>query len=166
MFNANGKEDTAFTVQYDFVMPKKFKLEYINEEGGKTEAVVVHRSSIGAIERIIAFLIEKYKGAFPTWLSPVQVKILPISEKHLGYASEVFKQLRVNELRVELDDRNETLGAKIRDAQNEKVPYMLVIGDREQETGDISIRTRDGKSSTMKLSKFIDIIKIEIDAYQ
>src|SRR3989344_4887108 len=139
MVNANGKEDTAFTVQYDFVMPKRFKLEYINEEGGKTEAVVVHRSSVGAIERIIALLIEKYKGSFPVWLSPVQVKVLPISEKQLDYANALGKQLLTKHLlRVEVDTRNETLGAKIRDAQNEKVPYMLIVGDKEIEKGEVS----------------------------
>lgn len=166
MFNTNGKEDTAFTVQYDFVMPKRFNLEYTNEEGGKTEAVVVHRSSIGAIERIIAFLIEKYRGVFPVWLSPVQVKILPISEKHLDYANDVFKSLKESRFRVELDDRAETLGNKIRNAQNEKVPYMLVLGDKEIENKEISIRNRAGENSTMQLSKFIDIITLEIEKYQ
>ncbi len=167
MVNANGKEDTAFTVQYDFVMPKRFKLEYINEEGGKTEAVVVHRSSVGAIERIIALLIEKYKGSFPVWLSPVQVKVLPISEKQLDYANALGKQLLTKHLlRVEVDTRNETLGAKIRDAQNEKVPYMLIVGDKEIEKGEVSVRNRAGENSSMQIPKFIDIIKNEIDAYQ
>ena len=166
MVNANGKEDTAFTVQYDFVFPKRFKLEYTNEEGGKTEAVVVHRSSVGAIERSIAFLIEKYKGAFPTWLSPVQAKILPISEKHIDKANEVSKDLKNSNIRVEIDERNETLGAKIRDAQNEKVPYMIILGDKEIEKDEISVRNRSGENSSMKLSKFIDIIKDEIDNYQ
>jgi threonyl-tRNA synthetase len=166
MLNANGKEDTAFTVQYDFVMPKRFKLEYINEEGGKSEAIVVHRSSIGAIERSIAFLIEKYKGVFPIWLSPVQVKVLPISEKQISYANKVTKSLIDQSVRVELDNRNETLGAKIRDAQNEKVPYMIILGDREAEKDEVSVRNRSGENSTMKLSKFIDIIKNEIDNYQ
>ena len=166
MVNANGKEDTAFTVQYDFVFPKRFKLEYTNEEGGKTEAVVVHRSSVGAIERSIAFLIEKYKGAFPTWLSPVQAKILPISEKHIDKANEVSKDLKNSNIRVEIDERNETLGAKIRDAQNEKVPYMIILGDKEIEKDEISVRNRSGENSSMKLSKFIDIIKNEIDNYQ
>jgi len=166
MLNANEKEDTAFTVQYDFVMPKRFKLEYINEEGGKSEAIVVHRSSIGAIERSIAFLIEKYKGVFPIWLSPVQVKVLPISEKQISYANKVTKSLIDQSVRVELDNRNETLGAKIRDAQNEKVPYMIILGDREAEKDEVSVRNRSGENSTMKLSKFIDIIKNEIDNYQ
>lgn len=166
MVNANGKEDSAFTVQYDFVMPKRFKLEYINEEGGKTETVVVHRSSIGAIERTIAFLIEKYRGAFPTWLAPVQVRILPISEKHLDYAKNVFKELRDKGIRVEIDERSETLGNKIRNAQNEKVPYMIVVGDKEIENDEISVRNRAGENSTMQILKFIDIITLEIEKYQ
>lgn len=166
MVNANGKEDTAFTNQYDFVMPKRFKLEYTNEEGGKTEAVVVHRSSIGAIERIIAFLIEKYRGAFPTWLSPVQVKILPITERHFEYANEVLKSLRESGIRVELDEKAETLGNKIRNAQNEKVPYMLILGDKEIENKEVSVRNREGENSTMQLFKFIDIITLEIEKYQ
>ncbi|MFA5935219.1 MAG: threonine--tRNA ligase [Candidatus Paceibacterota bacterium] len=164
MVNANGKEDTAFTVQYDFVFPKRFKLEYVNEEGGKTEAVVIHRSSIGAIERIIAFLIEKYRGAFPIWLSPVQVKVLPIAERHMPYAVSIMKELRDSGIRVELDERAETLGNKIRNAQNEKVPYMLIMGDKEIENNTVSERGRSGKDfGEHKLEDFIHDIKSEID---
>jgi threonyl-tRNA synthetase len=164
MVNANGKEDTAFTVQYDFVMPKRFKLEYINEEGGKTEAVVVHRSSIGAIERTIAFLIEKYKGNFPTWLTPVQVKILPITDKQLDYANKVAKALKAEGVRVEVDERNERLQAKIRDAQMEKVAYMLIIGGKEEEAGTVSIRKRSGEDmGTLTTVRFIKSLKREIE---
>jgi threonyl-tRNA synthetase len=164
MVNANGKEDTAFTVQYDFVMPKRFSLNYVNEEGGLTEAVVVHRSSVGAIERIIALLIEKYKGNFPTWLSPVQVKILPISEKHLDYANKIFNTLKENGTRVEIDERNETLGGKIRDAQIEKVSYMLIVGDKEEKNNTITERGRSGKDfGEQKLEDFIVNIKKEIE---
>ncbi|MEK7550483.1 MAG: threonine--tRNA ligase [Patescibacteria group bacterium] len=164
MINANGKEDTAFTVQYDFVMPKRFKLEYINEEGGKTEAVVVHRSSIGAIERIIAFLIEKYKGNFPTWLTPVQVKILPIADRNMPYAMKIKNVLRRENVRVEVDERNETLGGKIRDAQLEKVAYMLIVGDRDEKTNKVSIRKRNGDDlGSLDLKKFILDLKTEID---
>lgn len=164
MINANGKEDTAFTVQYDFVMSKRFKLEYINEEGGKTEAVVIHRSSIGAIERTIAFLIEKYRGNFPTWLTPVQVKILPITDKQLDYARTVEAHLRENGIRAELDDRNERLQAKIRDAQMEKVSYMLIIGDKEVENGTVAERGRSGKDyGAVPLDQFIKDIRKEID---
>lgn len=164
MINANGKEDTAFTVQYDFVMPKRFKLEYINEEGGKTEAVVVHRSSIGAIERTIAFLIEKYKGNFPTWLTPVQVKILPITDKQLDYARTVLASLKENGVRAELDDRNERLQAKIRDAQLEKASYMLIIGGKEEEAKTVAIRKRSGDDLGVKsVEDFIELIKKDID---
>lgn len=163
MVNANGKEDSAFTVQYDFVMPKRFKLEYINEKGESTESVVVHRSSVGAIERTIAFLIEKYKGNFPTWLTPVQVKILPITERNMPYAISVMEELKKQDIRVELDERNETLGAKIRDAQNEKVAYMLIVGDKEAAANAVSIRKRDGTDFGSKsIEQFIKDIKNEI----
>ncbi|HSX48929.1 MAG TPA: threonine--tRNA ligase, partial [Candidatus Saccharimonadales bacterium] len=156
MVNANGKEDTAFTVQYDFVFPKRFDLKFINEKGEKEEPVVIHRSSIGAIERIIAFLIEKYKGAFPVWLSPVQVKILPITERNIKFAGQICEELKKENIRVELDDRNETLGAKIRDAQKEKVPYMLIIGDKEEKAGVVSERGRSGKDyGQVKIDDFI-----------
>lgn len=163
MVNANGKEDTAFTVQYDFVFPKRFELTYINEGGEKEESVVVHRSSIGAIERIIAFLIEKYRGAFPVWLSPIQVKVLPISEKNAKYSEEVIGRLRDEGIRAELDERNETLGAKIRDAQMEKVPYMAVVGEKEEKSKSLSIRTRDGKDlGQVKIEDFLKDIRANI----
>jgi len=155
MTNANGKEDTAFTVQYDFVMPKRFQLTYINDKDEEEEPIVIHRSSIGAIERVIAFLIEKYRGAFPVWLSPVQAKILPISDKQIDYANKILEQLKEKNIRVELDDRSETLQAKIRDAQLEKVPYMLVIGGREEESNQVSVRKRDGE----------DLGSIDVDSF-
>ncbi len=164
MVNANGKEDTAFTVQYDFVFPKRFELTYTNEKGEKEEAVVIHRSSVGAIERSIAFLIEKYKGVFPTWLAPVQVKILPITEKNVKYGEKTLKELREKGIRVELDGRNETLQAKIRDAQIEKIPYMLIVGNKEEESGTVSERGRSGKDyGAQKLSEFISNIQAEIE---
>jgi threonyl-tRNA synthetase len=141
----NGSEETAFTVQYDFVMPKRFKLKFINKDGAEEEPVVIHRASIGAIERTMAFLIEKYKGAFPLWLTPVQVKVLPISEKQIDYAKSIEQKLKSIGLRSELDNRNETLGAKIRDAQKEKIPYMFIVGQKEIDSQKISVRTRDGK---------------------
>ena len=162
MKNVNGKEDTAFTVQYDFCMPDRFDLTYIGEDGGKHRAFVVHRSSIGAIERIMAFLIEKYGGAFPLWLAPVQAKILPVSEKHGAYASEVLNELKAAGIRAEVDDANESLGKKIRDAKMEKIPYLLVVGDKEVEAKTISVDSRlpaqagdKGKSDATPLSDFI-----------
>lgn len=145
MVNANGKEDTAFTVQYDFVMPKRFDLSYINEKGEKEQPIVIHRSSIGAVERLVAFLIEFYKGAFPVWLSPVQVKVLPVTDRNLAKASEIAQKLAGENIRVEVDERSEPLPAKIRDAEVAKIPYMVIIGDKEEGSGNLSVRLRTGE---------------------
>lgn len=156
MRNVNGKEDTAFTVQYDFVMPQRFGLTFINEAGKEEQPIVVHRSSIGAIERVMAFLIEHYAGAFPLWLAPVQAVILPISDKHLDYAHKVKAALQKANIRVELDERAERLSAKIRDAQLEKIPYMLVVGDKEAENETVAVRKREGGAQeVLELSSFI-----------
>lgn len=163
MKNANGKEDTAFTVQYDFCMPERFNLSYIGEDGGKHRAFVVHRSSIGAIERIMAFLIEKYGGAFPLWLAPVQVKVLSVSEKHADYAQEVLNTLTAAGIRTELDNSNETLGKKIRAGKTEKIPYLLIVGDKEVEAKTVSVESRDhGKLDITSLSDFISRATKEI----
>jgi len=163
MKNANGKEDTAFTVQYDFCMPDRFDLTYVAQDGSKKRAFVIHRSSIGAIERIIAFLIEKYAGAFPLWLAPVQAKILPISEKQAAYAKEIFQTLRDAGIRVELDESNETLGKKIRNGKTEKIPYLLVVGDVEASAKTISVESRDkGKVGTLSLPDFLARLQEEI----
>lgn len=146
MKNVNGKEDTAFTVQYDFVMPKRFKLAFVNEKGQEEEPIVIHRSSVGAIERIIGFLIERYGGAFPVWMSPIQVAVLPISEKHADFANEIVQKLKNEGIRVEIAEINETLGNKIRKAQAEKIPYMMVVGDKEVEANNVNIRLRNGES--------------------
>ena len=165
MKNVNGKENTAFTVQYDFCMPERFDLSYIGEDGEKHRAFVVHRSSIGAIERIMAFLIEKYAGAFPLWMSPVQVSVLPVSEKHVAYAREVVDALKAANIRVEIDDANESLGKKIRHAKTEKIPYLLVGGDKETEAKTVSVESRDaGKMDAVSIPEFITKIKKEIDA--
>ncbi len=164
MKNVNGKEDTAFTVQYDFVFPKRFNLNYINEGGKEDQAVVIHRSSIGAIERVIAYLIEKYAGAFPVWLSPIQVKILPITDKNRKYAERVEKKLKEEGIRVEVDDRNETLQAKIRDAQLKKIPYMIILGEKEESAKKVSVRPREGKDlGQMDLEKFLSLVKDKVD---
>ncbi|MDQ3098454.1 MAG: threonine--tRNA ligase [bacterium] len=146
MKNVNGKEDTAFTVQYDFVMPKRFNLKYINETGQELEPVVVHRSSIGAIERVIAFLIEKYGGAFPAWLAPVQVVVIPIADRHAEYANLIALELKKSKIRVEVDSRSESMQSKIRDAQMQKLPYMLVVGDKEMEAKGVAVRNRKGEN--------------------
>lgn len=163
MKNVNGKEDTAFTVQYDFVMPKRFDLQYVNEQGEAEQPIVIHRSSIGAVERTMAFLIEKFAGKFPVWLAPTQVKILPISDKYNDYASEVYSKLVRENVRVELDDRSERLQAKIRDAQMEKVPYMLVVGEKEAAEGTVAVRRRDTREQTsIPVAEFVNQILEEI----
>jgi threonyl-tRNA synthetase len=143
MKNVNDKEDTAFTVQYDFCMPSRFNVTYIGENGKEHLAFVVHRSSIGAIERIMAFLIEKYAGAFPLWLSPIQVKVIPVRENHNEYAKKVATLLNENNIRVELDDTNSNLGGKVRDAKTNKTPYWVVIGDKEINESKITLESRD-----------------------
>jgi len=163
MKNVNGKEDTAFTVQYDLCMPDRFDLSYVGEDGQKHRVLVVHRSSIGAIERIMAFLIEKYGGAFPLWLAPVQARILPVSEKHNAYANEMLAALKATGIRAETDVANESLGKKIRDAKTEKIPYLLVVGDQEVEAKTVSVDSRDhGKLDAMSVADFIARLAEEI----
>ena len=162
MKNVNGKEDTAFTVQYDFCMPDRFDLTYTGEDGTQKRAFVVHRSSIGAIERLMAFLIEHYAGAFPLWLSPVQTKVLPIGEAHQAYATSVFEQLRNAGIRAELDLSNETLGKKIREAKTQKIPYFLVIGDKEVESETVTVESRTGNQGAVKLDELLKKLKDEI----
>lgn len=164
MKNANGKEETAITVQYDFVMPKRFDLTFVNEKGEKEEAVVIHRSSIGAIERTIAFLIEKYKGNFPTWLTPIQVRVLPISEKNLDYAKQILQKLLDSNIRAEVDDRDEKIQEKIRKGHEDKVSYMLIVGDKEEKDNTVTERARSGKADgPFAIETFIKNIKEEID---
>lgn len=163
MKNANGKEDTAFTVQYDLSSPQKFELDFKGEDGGQHRAFVVHRSSIGSIERTMAFLIEKYEGAFPLWLSPTQVKIIPVRTNHNEYAKEVYKMLRENNVRVELDDKDENLGTKVRDAKNNKIPYWIVIGDKEIEADKATLESRDhGNLGQMSKDELVKKLASEI----
>ena len=161
MKNVNGKEDTAFTVQYDFCMPERFNLTYTGADGAQHRAFVVHRSSIGAIERIVAFLIEHYAGNFPLWLSPVQAKILPVSEKHAAYAQEILEQLRAADIRVELSV-DDSLGKRIRGAKMEKVPYVLVVGDAEVEAKTATLEGRAGKIGALPVADIISKLKEEI----
>lgn len=159
----SGKEETAFTVQYDFVMPERFDLTFTNQEGKEERPIVIHRSSIGCLERTMAFLIEKYKGNFPVWLSPVQTKIIPITDKQLEYAQSIEKLLKENNIRVEIDDKAETMQNKIRNAASEKIPYMIIIGGREAENNTISVRQRDGQDlGVMPPEDFLNQIKTQI----
>jgi threonyl-tRNA synthetase len=164
MKNVNGKEDTAFTVQYDFVMPERFHLTYINSEGREEQPIVIHRSSIGAIERIIAFLIEHYAGTFPLWLAPVQIILLPITDKHIEYAQKLNKELLENNIRSLIDARPQRLSVKIRDATLQKVPLLGIIGDKEVADEAITVRARTGEDlGKMKLHQFLQKIKENID---
>lgn len=142
MKNVLGKEETAFTVQYDFVMPKRFQLVYIDQDGEEKEAVVIHRSSIGALERVMAFLIEHYNGSFPVWLAPVQIQIIPVSDKQLDYAYKLKDQFFAQGLRVEVNDKDASMGSKIREAQLQKIPYMFIVGEKETANNTISVRLR------------------------
>ena len=162
--NISGHEETAFTVQYDFVMPKRFQLTYIDTDGKEKEPVVIHRSSLGAFERTMAFLIEKYAGALPLWLSPVQISIIPIGERHVKAAQKVMEEMKTAGIRVELNEKNEPMGAKIREATLQKIPYMAIIGDREIADNSVSVRTRSGEDlKAIKLSDFINRLSKDIE---
>lgn len=164
--SAIGHDVTVSTCQLDFLLPQRFELEYIGEDGKAHRPVVIHRAILGTLDRFMAFLIEETKGAFPTWLAPVQVKVLPISDKHLEYANKVKEALQDKEVRVEVDDRAEKIGYKIREAQLQKVPYMLVVGDKEQEAGEVGVRNRkDGDVGAMKLEDFVGKIDEEIKTF-
>ena len=154
MKNVAGVENTAFTVQYDFVMPKRFKLTYIDNDGKEKEPIVIHRSSIGAIERTMAFLIEHYSGSFPVWLSPVQAAIIPIAETHTEYARKLEAELKAAGVRVRVDATTERMNQKIRLAQKEKIPYMLVVGDREVADNTVAVRLRSGAQATLPFADF------------
>jgi threonyl-tRNA synthetase len=162
MKNTNGKENTAFTVQYDFCMPDRFDLTYIAADGTKKRAFAIHRSSIGALDRIIAFLIERYAGAFPVWLAPVQATILPISEKFSEYAEGVYRELRDANIRVEISPANESLGKRIRETELMKVPYILVVGEKEEKNNAVAVRSRKGDEGASTVASFLEKIKNEI----
>lgn len=166
MKNVNGKEDTAFTIQYDFVMPKRFELRFINKEGQEEEPVVIHRASLGAFERTIAFLIEHYGGSLPLWLSPVQVSILPISDKFQDYAGNIKSEMLKKGIRCEVNSQSKTLGAKIRETTLQKIPYMVIIGEKEQKDNVISVRTREGKDlGQITVAEFINKLKSQIENF-
>jgi len=161
-----GRSWQCGTVQLDFQMPERFDLTYVGEDGEKHRPVMLHRVIFGSIERFIGIITEHFAGAFPTWLAPVQVKILPIADAHVEYANKVKEELQKVGIRVELDDRQEKIGYKIREAQLQKVPYMLVVGDKEKEANAVGIRSRkDGDIGAQKLEEFISKIKEEIENY-
>ena len=155
MSNFAGKEDTVFTVQYDFVMPKRFKLTYIDNDGKEKEPIVIHRSSIGAIERTFAFLIEHYAGAFPVWMTPVQAVVIPVADQYNEYARKIEAELKTCDIRVQVDDSSERMNQKIRQAQLEKVPCMIIVGEREAADATVSVRLRTGKQlQALPVSQF------------
>ncbi len=159
-----GREWQMGTVQVDFQLPLRFNLSYIDKDGEKKTPIMIHRALFGSFERFIGILTEHFAGAFPTWLSPVQVKILPITDKQLDYAKQVKSILMENDIRVELDDRQEKIGYKIREAQVEKIPYMLIVGDKEIEASAVGVRNRkEGDIGQMPITEFVKLIKEEIE---
>lgn len=162
--NVHGKEDTLITIQIDQLLAKQFNMEYVDKDGEKKNPYIIHRTSIGCYERTLALLIEKYAGAFPLWLAPVQVKLLPIADRHLDYIYEVKKSLEAQGFRCEVDDRSEKIGYKIREAQLEKVPYMVLVGDKDIENNVISVRHRkEGDLGSMSVEDFMNIVVKERD---
>ena len=153
------------TIQLDYQLPGRFNLEYVGEDGEKHTPVMIHRVVFGSIERFIGIITEHFAGAFPTWLAPVQVKVIPISEKHTEYATKILSELEAAGVRAEADFRNEKMGYKIREAQLQKIPYMLVVGDKEAESGTVSLRSRKaGDEGSLPLGEFISRIREEIDS--
>ncbi len=164
LIDSIGRTWQCATLQLDFQMPERFELEYTGPDGEKHRPVMIHRTVLGSMERFIGILTEHYAGAFPLWLSPVQVKVLPITDRTLPYAREVMAKLDEAGFRCELDERNEKIGYKIREAQMEKVPYMLVLGDKEQEAGLVAVRSRKtGETETMTLDALMEKLQREVD---
>lgn len=158
-----GRTWQCGTIQLDMNLPERFQIEYTGEDGQKHRPIMIHRACFGSMERFIGILTEHYAGAFPTWMAPVQVKVLPISEKHVEYAKQLAKQMHHDYIRVEVDDRNEKMGYKIRQAQMSKTPYMLVVGDKEMENGEVAVRRYGSdESNTMTFDQFVSHITLEI----
>ena len=160
-----GRTWQCGTIQLDFQLPERFELEYVGADGNKHRPIMIHRVVFGSIERFIGILIEHFAGAFPVWLAPVQVKLLPIADRHLDYIYEVKKSLEAKGIRCEVDDRNEKIGYKIREAQVKKIPYMVIAGDKDIENGTIAIRSRkDGDVGAMTPSEFVDLIVEKVNS--
>ena len=158
-----GRTWQCGTIQLDFQLPQRFELEYVGSDNEKHRPIVIHRVIFGSIERFIGILIEHFAGKFPTWLAPVQVKVLPISDKFNNYCDEVVKQFYENGIRIEIDQRNEKIGYKIREARNERVPYIVIIGEKEEEEGNVSLRSRkNGDEGSINVIDLIERINNEI----
>ena len=161
--NVFGKEDTLVTIQIDQLLAEQYGMEYVDQEGKKVRPYIIHRTSLGCYERTLAYLIEEYAGALPTWMAPEQVRILPITDRTLEYSKDIKAKLEAVGVRVELDERSEKIGKKIRDAQLEKVPYMLVLGDKEAEANQVAVRSRKtGETEVMSVDEFVSKILLEI----
>jgi threonyl-tRNA synthetase len=160
--NVFGKEDTLITIQIDQMLAENFDMYYIDKDGQKKRPYIIHRTSLGCYERTLALLIEKYAGHFPTWLAPVQVKLLPISDKYEEYTKKVESAMKAEGILVETDWRSEKIGRKIRDARNERVPYIVVVGEKEEENNAVSVRCKAEDLGSMPLDKFLADIKEEI----
>ena len=160
-----GRTWQCGTIQLDFQLPERFNLEYIGADGEKHQPVMIHRVVFGSVERFIGILIEHFAGQFPTWLAPTQVKILPISEKYEEYARKVTAQMQEADIRASMDERNETLKFKIRDAHMQRIPYTVIVGAKEEENGTISLRSRfAGDEGSKSVDEFISALRHEIDS--
>jgi threonyl-tRNA synthetase len=165
LVDAIGRKWQLSTVQFDFTLPRRFELEYVAEDGRKHQPLMVHRALYGSIERFFGILVEHYGGAFPVWLAPVQAAVLPITDRQLDYARKVAARLEEAGLRVFVDDRKDKVQAKIRDAQLQKIPYMLVLGDREAESGSVAVRHRKhGDQGAKPLEQFVAEITALVDS--
>jgi len=165
LIDAIGRPWQLSTVQFDFTLPKRFDLTYIGPDGQPHQPVMLHRALLGSVERFFGVLIEHFAGAFPIWLAPVQVMVIPIAERHQEYGKKVLAKLADAGLRVELDGRNEKIGYKIREAQTQKIPYMLVVGDKEVQSGQVSVRNRyQGDEGAQSLESFLKRINGFIEA--
>ncbi len=162
--DAIGREWQCSTLQFDFNLPERFEMSYINNNGQKESPYMLHRALFGSYERFIGLLIEHYAGAFPVWLSPIQVGIIPVSDKHLDYAEKIYDKLKTSGIRLEMSDANETLGKRIRESEMKKIPYLLIAGDKEKDNQSVSVRSyKKGQIGEMKLDKFIEDVLKEID---
>jgi threonyl-tRNA synthetase len=165
MKDALGRPWQGPTIQVDFNLPERFDLNYIAEDGSKKRPVMIHRVVLGSMERFLGALIEHYGGAFPLWISPVQVMLLPIADRHAAYANQVAEQLLSQDIRVEVDNRREKINLKIREAQLQKIPYMLIVGDKEQQQSTVAVRSRSGGDlGVSDLKNFLEKLKKEIDS--
>jgi len=159
--SAIGHDVTLSTIQLDYQLPERFELEYVNDVDEKVRPVVIHRAILGSLDRFVAFLIEETKGLLPAWLAPVQAKVMNVAESSLDYAKSVYEKLQQAGIRVENDDRNEKISYKIREAATQKIPYMIVLGDKEKEADVVTVRMRGNKQETMKIEQFIEMLKNE-----